>query len=76
MALAEARTRTFSWRRKVFLASTPTIKGLSRIEREYETSDQRRFFVPCPHGGHRQFLTFERLRWQKGLGPPPHQLAD
>ena len=38
VALAEARTRTFSWRRKVFLASTPTIKGLSRIEREYEAS--------------------------------------
>ena len=66
VALAEARTRTFSWRRKVFLASTPTIKGLSRIEREYEASDQRRYFVPCPHCGHRQFLTFERLRWQKG----------
>jgi phage terminase large subunit GpA-like protein len=29
------------------LASTPTINGLSRIEREYEASDQRRFFVPC-----------------------------
>ncbi len=66
VALAEARTRTFSWRRKVFLASTPTIKGLSRIEREYEASDQRRFFVPCPRCGHEQSLVFERLRWQKG----------
>ena len=66
VALAEARTRTFSWRRKVFLASTPTIKGLSRIEREYEASDQRRFFVPCPHCGEKQYLKFERLRWQKG----------
>jgi len=66
VSLAEARTRTFSWRRKVFLASTPTIRGLSRIEREYDASDQRRFFVPCPHCGHQQFLLFERLRWQKG----------
>ena len=66
VTLAEARTRTFSWRRKVFLASTPTIKGLSRIEREYEASDQRRFFVPCPHCGHPQHLMFERLRWDKG----------
>ncbi|MGE3703394.1 MAG: phage terminase large subunit family protein, partial [Hyphomicrobiaceae bacterium] len=49
VALAEARTRTFSWRSKAFLASTPTIQGFSRIEREYEASDQRRFFVPCPH---------------------------
>ncbi|MBK8174796.1 MAG: phage terminase large subunit family protein [Rhodospirillales bacterium] len=66
VALAEARTRTFSWRRKVFLASTPTIKGLSRIEREFEASDQRRFFVPCPHCGDHQHLRFERLRWQQG----------
>src|SRR6187397_522109 len=34
VALAEARTRTFSWRSKVLLGSTPTIHGLSRIERE------------------------------------------
>ena len=66
VALAEARTRTFSWRSKVFLASTPTIHGISRIEREYAASDQRRFFVACPHCDHRQWLRFERLRWEKG----------
>ena len=53
VALAEARTRTFSWRRKVFLVSTPTVKGLSRIEREYEACDQRRYFLPCPLAGRR-----------------------
>lgn len=66
VALAEARTRTFTWRRKVLLGSTPTTKGVSRIEREFEASDRRRFFVPCPHCGHPQFLIFERLRWEKG----------
>ena len=66
MALAEARTRTFSWRRKVFLVSTPTVKGLSRIEREFEASDQRRFFLPCPLCGAPQWLKFERLRWDWG----------
>ncbi|MGD9509702.1 MAG: phage terminase large subunit family protein [Geminicoccaceae bacterium] len=66
VALAEARTRTFAWRRKVLLGSTPTIQGLSRIEREYEASDQRRFFVPCPHCGAMQWLRFERLRWDEG----------
>jgi phage terminase large subunit GpA-like protein len=49
IALAEARARTFGWRRKAYLVSTPTIAGRSRIEREYLASDQRRFFVPCPH---------------------------
>ena len=63
--LAEARTRTFA-RRKILLVSTPTISGASIIEREYEASDQRRYFVPCPHCGHRQWLRFERLRWERG----------
>jgi hypothetical protein len=66
VTLAEARSLTFAHRRKVFLVSTPTIRGLSRIEREYEVSDQRRFFVPCPHCGVMQWLKFDRLRWQKG----------
>src|SRR6056297_1459688 len=66
VTLAEARTTTFAHRRKVFMVSTPTIRGLSRIEREFEASDQRRYFVPCPHCGHMQWLQFERLRWDKG----------
>jgi phage terminase large subunit GpA-like protein len=65
VTLAEARTTTFAHRRKVFMVSTPTIRGLSRIEREFEASDQRRYFVPCPHCGHLQWLQFERLRWEK-----------
>lgn len=65
VTLAEARTTTFAHRRKVFMVSTPTIRGLSRIEREFEASDQRRYFVPCPHCGHMQWLQFERLRWEK-----------
>ena len=65
VALAEARTRTFA-RRKIFIVSTPTLAGISTIEREYEASDQRRYFVPCPHCGHRQWLRFEQLRWERG----------
>lgn len=65
ISLAEARTRTFA-RRKIFIVSTPTISGASAIEREYEASDQRRYFVPCPHCQHRQWLRFEQLRWDKG----------
>ncbi|WP_186291807.1 phage terminase large subunit family protein [Ancylobacter moscoviensis] len=76
VALAEARTRTFSWRSKVFLTSTPTIHGVSRIEREFEASDQRRFFVACPHCGHRQWLRFERLRWDKGEPNTAHYVCE
>lgn len=66
IALAEARTITYGHRKKLFLASTPTIKGRSRIEREYEASDQQRYFVPCPHCGGLQHLEWERLRWDRG----------
>lgn len=66
VSLAEARSLTFAHRRKVLLVSTPTIRGVSRIEREFENSDQRRYFVPCPHCGAMQWLKFQRLRWSKG----------
>lgn len=66
IALAEARTISFGHRAKVFLASTPTIKGMSRIERKYEMSDQQRYHVPCPECGCLPWLKFERMRWEKG----------
>ena len=71
IALAEARTRTFA-RRKIFIVSTPTISGSSRIEREYEQTDQRQFMVPCPHCEHEQVLIFEQLIWEKGLPETAH----
>ncbi len=64
--LAEERAKTFGHRKKVFLCSTPKLASTSRIAREYEASDRRRYFVPCPHCGHMQVLVFERLRWEKG----------
>lgn len=66
VALAEARTKTYGYRKKIFLVSTPKLAGTSRIEREYLASDQRRYFVPCPHCAHMQPLRFEQLRWDRG----------
>ena len=60
--LAAARTRTF-WNRKLIETSTPTVKGASRIEADYEKSDQRRYFVRCPHCEWSQYLQWPRLRW-------------
>ena len=62
LTLAIQRTATFA-RRKIFIVSTPTIKGLSRIEKEFENTDQRYFFVPCPHCGHFQTLKWEGIRY-------------
>lgn len=63
--LARARTRTFA-RRKIYIVSTPTIEGQSVIEAEFKDSDQRRFYVPCPHCEHMQHLQFENLKWEEG----------
>jgi phage terminase large subunit GpA-like protein len=63
--LAVKRASTF-WNRKVGLASSPKIKGESRIEAAYLASDQRRFFVPCPFCGARQTLRWKQVVWPKG----------
>jgi len=63
--LAVARTQAFR-NRKILVTSTCTIKGESRIEAEYEGSDQRKYYVPCPHCGVFQLLAFKNLHWPKG----------
>ena len=55
ISLGMRRGETF-WNRRVVLGSTPTRKGESRIGRAYEDTDQRKFFVACPHCGERQVL--------------------
>ena len=66
IALVANRTTSFGRAAKLFLVSTPTVHGESRIEREFEASDQRRFHVPCPHCGTMQWLKWDRLQWTKG----------
>ncbi len=66
ISLAEKRTSTFGAKRKVYKLSTPTIEGQSVIESEYLTSEQRKYFVPCPHCSHKQHLVFDNLKWDKG----------
>lgn len=69
ITIAEARTTNFWNRRKVF-ASTPSIKGASRIEKLEDGSDKRRYQVPCPHCGTFQTLEWESLKWPKTAGRP------
>lgn len=63
--IALGRTSTF-WRRKIVLVSSPTIESLSRINKEYQASDQRRYFVPCPHCDHMQTLEFDHISYPEG----------
>lgn len=64
LALATQRTATF-WNRKIIVVSSPTIAGLSRINAAFAETDQRYYFVPCPHCGHRQTLRWENVHWDK-----------
>jgi len=63
LKLAERRTGGRS-RTKKFKTSTPTIKGRSRIDREFERSDQRYYYVACPYCEHAQRLLWSQMRWE------------
>jgi len=65
VSLARRRTATF-WNRKIVMASTPTVKGASRIEAEWELSDKRLYHVPCPHCGEHQVLAWKQVIWPQG----------
>ena len=64
ISLATKRTTTF-WNRKIYLCSTPTIKGLSRIETAFEESDKRYYEVPCPECNHYQVLKWKGVVWDE-----------
>ena len=70
IALGIKRSETF-WNRKIGLGSTPTVKNVSRIEKAYNESDQRHYWVPCPHCGEFQILewggpdTPYGMKWDK-----------
>ncbi len=61
--LASERQKTF-WNKKMVKVSTPTTRE-GYIFREYDKSDQRRFYVPCPHCGKMQVLVFGQIKWPK-----------
>lgn len=64
MTLASKRQQTY-WNRKLIKGSSPTIKGVSVIERDYSRSDKRRYYVACPHCHEHQTLEWAQVRWTK-----------
>lgn len=71
VSLGEARSTTFP-NRWSYMGGTPTIKGASRIDEEYEKSTRGRWVVPCPHCGFEQALEWGGreepfgLKWESG----------
>lgn len=54
-------------------SSTPTIKGISRIEKSFLAGDQRRFYVPCPDCGEPQYLKWSQVIWDGRDNPEGEQ---
>ncbi len=73
--LGTKRSESF-WNRKIILGSTPTVKGISRIEKSWGESDQRRYFVPCPHCNHMQTLKWSGIRWESGQPATAHYVCE
>ncbi|WP_262265499.1 phage terminase large subunit family protein [Microvirga yunnanensis] len=66
LKLAEQRTQTF-WNSILVKFSTPKLRSSSLSWREWELSDQRRFFMPCPNPscGHMQHFRFGQLKFTR-----------
>jgi len=71
LRLARQRTAAFR-RRKIILASSPTIKGASRIEDEYNSSDKRVLIAPCPRCKVGFEVMWSYVRWTSGQPETAH----
>jgi phage terminase large subunit GpA-like protein len=68
ISLGVERTRTFTLRRKILLASTPTTPE-GPISLSWEQSNQHRYYVPCPQCGEPQTLEFPQVKFDSKLPP-------
>lgn len=65
ISLAEKRTMAHP-DRKIVVGSTPTIEGISAVDRNYAESDQRVFEIPCPHCGAFFEPLWNMIKWPPG----------
>ncbi len=60
----QAEGRSFSaFNRKIIAGSTPNRFGFCRINKSFLASDQRHFFVPCPHCKHMHVLEWKNFKY-------------
>ncbi len=50
---------------KLLIGGTPSIKGISAIDTEFERSSQHYWHVPCPDCDEFQVLVWDQVRWSK-----------
>ncbi len=57
------RTSAFPATYKRLFISTPGLLGVCRTQMMYDDSDQRRFYLACPHCQYEQHLEWSGLQW-------------
>ncbi len=63
--LAKKRTDTFSSNKKIYENSTPTVRGISRIEKSFELSSKGYYYMPCPFCNELLKFEFGNLKFNK-----------
>ena len=63
ISLAIERTKTYIFNRKIFMASTPTLKTGPIWKAKEEADAEKHYFVPCPHCSRYIELKFAQLKW-------------
>ncbi len=61
--IVKARMATYPRVRRHLKVSSPRLRRTCETTADFELSDQRHYYVPCPECGHMQTLYFERLKW-------------
>lgn len=69
IALGKARLARFKSRSKLVVACSPTLRGNSRVAKEFELSDQNHGYVACPHCKEHQILRWANVEFDSTLDP-------
>lgn len=74
--LAKERTRTFTYSKKIYTCSTPTLKTNYVWQIHEEADEQRQFFMPCPHCGEYITFAFKQIKFPSEEGMSNEERAE
>lgn len=74
--LAKERTRTFTYSKKIYTCSTPTLKTNYVWQIHEDADEQRQFFMPCPHCGEYITFAFKQIKFPSEDGMSNEERAD
>lgn len=63
VSLCRGRTSNW-WNSKEIMVSSPTYTETSRIYEEFQGSDQRYYYIPCPHCGQFQVIRWKNIKYE------------